>query len=140
MALRFLIDTSVIKRLGRVEVRAVVEPLATAGELARPSICGLEVGYSARNAEEWDRLVDALDALDAFESVETSASHVRRALQVRRLLAHRSQRGRKIPDLLIAAAAEELNVAVLHYDADFDLIASVTGQPCQWVVPAGSVE
>jgi hypothetical protein len=28
---------------------------------------------------------------------------------------------------------------VLHYDADFDLIASVTGQRCQWVVPAGSV-
>jgi hypothetical protein len=47
---------------------------------------------------------------------------------VQRLLAQRSQRGRKIPDLLIAAAAEALAVAVLHYDADFDLIASVTGQ------------
>jgi predicted nucleic acid-binding protein len=137
VALRFLLDTSVIKRLGRAEVRAVVEPLATAGELGRPSICDLEVGYSARNAEEWDRLVGALDA---FEPVETSAAHLRRALQVQRLLADRSQRGRKIPDLLVAAAAEELDLAVLHYDADFDLIASVTGQPCQWVVPAGSVQ
>jgi predicted nucleic acid-binding protein len=63
-----------------------------------------------------------------------------RALQVQRLLAQRSQRGRKIPDLLISAAAEELGVAVLHYDADFDLIASVTGQRCEWVVPAGTVE
>ncbi len=52
----------------------------------------------------------------------------------------RSQRGRKIPDLLVAAAAEELDVAVLHYDADFDLIASVTGQLCQWVVSKGTVE
>jgi hypothetical protein len=26
---------------------------------------------------------------------------------------------------------------VLHYDADFDLIAAVTGQPTEWVVPAG---
>jgi len=52
----------------------------------------------------------------------------------------RSHRGRKIPDLLVAAAAEELDVAVLHYDADFDLIASVTGQLCQWVVSKGTVE
>ena len=48
--------------------------------------------------------------------------------------------GREIPDLLIAGAAEELDVTVLHYDADFDLIASVMGQRCQWVVPAGTVE
>lgn len=136
MALSFLVDTSVLKRLGRSEVRFVVEPLAAGGELGRASICDLEVGYSARNADEWDRLVGALDA---FARVETTAAHLRRALQVQRLLAQRSQRGRKIPDLLIAAAAEQLEVVVLHYDADFDVIASVTGQRCQWVVPAGSV-
>lgn len=137
MALRFLLDTSVVNRLGRSEVRQVVEPLAIAGELARASICDLEVGYSARNAGEWDQLVGALDA---FELVDSTAAHYRRALQVQRLLAQRSQRGRKIPDLLIAAAAEELGIAVLHYDADFDLIASVTGQLCQWVVPSGTVQ
>ncbi len=136
MALSFLLDTSVLKRLGRTEVRTVVEPLAAAGRLGRPGICDLEVGYSARNADEWDRLVGALDA---FNRVETTAAHLRRALQVQRLLAERSQRGRKIPDLLIAAAAEDLDVAVLHYDADFDAIASVTGQRCQWVVAAGSL-
>lgn len=137
MALTFLVDTSVLKRLGRVEVREVVEPLAAAGQLARATICDLEVGYSARTAEEWDRL---LGALDAFDPIDTTASHVRRALRVQRLLAQRSQRGRKIPDLLVAAAAEELDAVMLHYDADFDLIASVTGQPCQWAMPAGSVE
>jgi len=136
MALRYLVDTSVGKRLAQSQVRTVVEPLAAAGELGRPGICDLEVGYSARNAAEWDRLVTALDA---FTAVETTAAHVARALEVQRLLAARSQRGRKIPDLLIAAAAEELGIAVLHYDADFDLIASATGQRCQWVVPAGSV-
>jgi hypothetical protein len=41
---------------------------------------------------------------------------------------------------LIAAAAEESGLAVLHYDADFDLITGVTGQPCEWVVPAGSID
>ena len=133
----FLVDTSVIKRLGRTPVREAVEPLAAAGRLARAAIGDLEVGYSAHNAEEWDRL---MGALDAFGTIETTAGHVRRALQVQRMLAQRSQRGRKIPDLLIAAAAEELDVAVLHYDADFELIASVTGQRSQWVVPAGSVD
>jgi hypothetical protein len=31
-------------------------------------------------------------------------------------------------------------LAVLHYDADFDLIAEATGQRCRWVVPAGTVD
>jgi len=137
VALSFLLDTSALERLTHSEVRTVVEPLAATGQLGRPSICDLEVGYSARNAEEWDRLVGALHA---FDRVDTTAAHLLRALQVQRLLAERSQRGRKIPDLLIAAAAEQLDVAVLHYDADFDAIASVTGQRCRWVVPAGSVE
>lgn len=55
------------------------------------------------------------------------------------MLAARHQRGR-IPDLLIAAAAESRGLVVLHYDADFDRIAAVTGQVCEWVVPAGSVD
>ncbi len=137
MALNFLIDTSVVKRLGQRAVRDAVEPLVANGQIGRARICDLEVGYSARNSEEWDQL---MAALDVFEAVETSSTHVRRAVQVQRLLASRSQRGRKIPDLLVAAAAEELNVTVLHYDADFDQIAQVTGQQCQWVVPAGSID
>lgn len=137
MALTFLVDTSVLKRLGRPDVREVVEPLAAAGRLGRPRICDLEVGYSARTADEWDELQEALGAFDA---VDTTAAHVRRALQVQRMLAQHSQRGRKLPDLLVAAAAEALDLAVLHYDRDFDMIASVTGQRCTWVVPAGSVE
>lgn len=135
MALSHLVDTSVLKRLGQPAVRAVVEPLAVGGRLGRARICDLEVGYSGRDDARWDRLVGALDA---FEAVETTASHLRRALQVQRMLAARSQRGRKIPDLLVAAAAEELDVAILHYDADFDLIAAVTGQRCDWVVAAGT--
>lgn len=137
MALTHLVDTSVLKRLGRPAVRQVVEPLAAAGRLARPRSCDLEVGFSARTEDEWSLLTGALDA---FEAVETTAEHVRRALQVQRLLAARSQRGRKIPDLLVAAAAESLDLDVLHYDSDFDLIASVTGQRCTWVAPPGTAE
>ena len=60
--------------------------------------------------------------------------------QVQRLLAAKHQRGRKVSDLLIAAAAEANGLTVLHYDADFDRISAVTGQRCEWVVPAGSID
>ena len=137
MALTHLVDTSVLTRLRLQPVREIIEPMAAAGELARAGISDLEIGYSARSAKEWDQV---LDALGAFELVETSSDHLRRARQVQRLLASKHQRGRKIPDLLIAAAAEASNLAVLHYDADFDRIAAVTGQPVDWVLAAGSVD
>jgi predicted nucleic acid-binding protein len=40
----------------------------------------------------------------------------------------------------VAAAAETAGLTTVHYDADFELIAEVTGQATQWVVPAGSVD
>lgn len=52
MALTHLVDTSALTRLGNAEVRAAIEDLTTAGSLARPTICDLEIGYSARNAAE----------------------------------------------------------------------------------------
>ena len=97
----------------------------------------LEVGYSARNAAEWERL---LGALDVFALVEVEARHFDRARQVQRLLAEAGLRGRKVPDLLIAAVAEAESLSVLHYDADFDHIASVTGQPAEWVVARGTID
>ena len=133
---RYLLDTSVLKRLHNSQIRELIEPLAQQALVARSTICDLEVGYSARNGPEWEQLAAALQA---FTSVETTAAHVRRALQVQRLLAIRNERGRKIPDLLIAATAEERGMVVLHYDHDFDLISTVTGQPVEWIVPAGTV-
>jgi predicted nucleic acid-binding protein len=137
VALTHLVDTSVLTRLRHDAVRDVVEPLAASGALARAGITDLEVGYAARSAKEWDQ---AMDALDAFELIETSAHHIRRARQVQRLLAAKHQRGRKLPDFLVAAAAEMNDLAVLHYDADFDRISAVTGQPVEWVVRAGSMD
>lgn len=136
MALRYLLDTSVLTRLGATPVRRRVEQLDAAG-LARTSMTDLEVGFSARNAQEWDQL---MTALDAFTSVPVESHHFLRAGQVQRLLADRGLRGRKVPDLLIAAVAEATSAAVLHYDADFDHIATATDQVTEWVVPRGSVD
>ena len=137
MALTHLVDTSVLKRLSTQAIRDVIEPLADSGRLARTTVSDLEVGYSARNSREWD---DLLAALDVFAMIETTAQHFDRAKQVQRLLAARSQRGRKIPDLLIAAVAEAERLTILHYDQDFDMIAEVTGQRCQWVASAGTID
>jgi predicted nucleic acid-binding protein len=56
------------------------------------------------------------------------------------LLAEQGHHWRPIPDLIIAAAAEVHGLRLLHYDKDFDTIASVTDQHTEWVVERGSVE
>ena len=137
MALTHLADTSVLTRLGAVSVREILEPLVEAGNVARAGITDLEVGFSARESTEWDGLIGALSA---FELIESTAAHVARARQVQRLLAAARLRGRKVPDLLIASAAEERGLIVLHHDSDFDVISSVTGQPVEWIVARGSID
>ena len=132
-----LLDTSVLTRLSQPSIREVVEPLAVVGRAARAGITDLEIGFSARNAQEWDKLANSLSELGL---IETTAEHMRRARQTQRLLAEQGLQGRKIPDLLIAAAAELEPLTLLHYDYDFDFIATVTGQKCEWIVPRGSVD
>ncbi len=132
----FLLDTSVLTRLRAPSVLRRIEELDNEG-LARTSITDLEIGFSARNADEWDRLVVALGA---FRQIDVEAHHFDRARQVQRRLAAEGLKGRKAPDLLIAAVAEALSLTVLHYDADFDHIAAVTGQPTQWIVERGTID
>ena len=132
----FLLDTSVLTRLRAPSVVRRIEELDGDG-LARTSMTDLEIGFSARSADEWDRLVEALAA---FRRLDVEAHHFDRARQVQRRLVADGLRGRKVPDLLIAAVAEATSLTVLHYDADFDHIAAVTGQPAQWIVERGSVD
>jgi predicted nucleic acid-binding protein len=137
VALTHVVDTSVLTRLGAVRVREVIEPLVEAGCVARAGVTDLEVGYAARDAKEW---VELLGALSVLELIESTSTHFSRARQVQRMLAKRRLRGRKLPDLLIAAAAEERGLVVLHYDVDFDVISSVTGQAVEWIVARGSID
>ena len=132
----FLLDTSVLTRLRAPSIVQRIEEL-DGDSLARTSMTDLEIGFSARSADEWDRLVAALAA---FRRIDVEAHHFDRARQVQRRLVADGLRGRKVPDLLIAAVAEATSLTVLHYDADFDHIATVTGQPTQWIVERGSVD
>ena len=135
MALTHLVDTSVLSRLSQKVVRARLSELA--GSIGRAAMTDLEVGFSARTRAEWDRLIRALSGFDLIEIVPTDFE---RAGQVQRELARRGLKGRKVPDLLIAAAAERSDLALLHYDRDFDHIAAVTGQPCEWIVRRGTID
>ena len=63
-----------------------------------------------------------------------------RAMEIHRELARRGQhRHFRLPVLIIAATAELAGATVLHYDADYDRIAAVTGQPTEWVADCGSL-
>lgn len=94
-------------------------------------------GTSRFTAEEWDRLVAALGA---FRRIDVEAHHFDCARQVQRQLAADGLKGRKVRDLLIAAVAEATSLTVLHYDAAFDHIAALTGEPTQWIVERGSID
>jgi predicted nucleic acid-binding protein len=134
----FLADKSALtRRETRPEIRAVLEPLLLAGEIATCGIVDLELLYSARDRATYRA---AAEALHGMPRVAVTDGRVQRALEVQGMLAERSQhRAVPLPDLLIAACAEEAGLTVLHYDADFDRIAKLTGQSTQWVVPRGSV-
>jgi predicted nucleic acid-binding protein len=97
----------------------------------------LEVLKSARDARAYAQQVDQLGLLRV---TPMDADVHARAREVQGLLAASGHhRGVPPADLLIAASAELAGVAVVHYDHDYDLIASETGQPTRWVAPAGAV-
>ena len=135
----YLVDKSALtRRATRPEVRETLEPLLLSGQVATCGIVDLELLYSARSPGSYAALADALRGMPRALMEEATFD---RALEVQAELAARSQhRAVPLPDLLIAACAEVAQLTVLHYDADFDRIAAVTGQPAQWVVPRGSVD
>jgi len=134
-----LVDNSVLARMAKAPVAARMDPMIEGGLLATCSVTDLEQLFSARSGTEHREWRDEI-AL-RFTRVPIDQRTLDRAVEVQGLLADRGQhRGANVPDLVVAAAAEQAKLTVLHYDADFDLIATVTGQAPEWVVPRGSVD
>jgi predicted nucleic acid-binding protein len=135
---RYLVDKSVWARLTQPTMQAVVAPYVDRGLIGTCPIIDLEILYSTRNGEEHDHFRGQREAFEYFPMTDEIA---RRAIQVQGELAHRGQhRSVSIPDLIVAATAERFSLVVLHYDADYDRIAEVTGQPAEWVVPRGTAD
>jgi predicted nucleic acid-binding protein len=135
---RYLADTSALARLQHLPVAEVLSPLLEAGLVATCGVIEFELAWATRTAAEFDELRTDRDL--GYEWLATHDEDWRRALEVQAVLWRGGQmRSVGLPDLLVAAVAERERVTVLHYDADYELIAKVTGQAIQWVVQRGSV-
>ena len=133
----YMVDRSALARMQHGQVQARLRPILEAGEAATCSIVDLEVLYSTRNRVEHARTRARREL--AYRRVELTEAIFERAIEVQGLLAERGQHRLRIPDLVIAAAAESARMTILHYDADFDAIGAVTGQSMEWVAPRGSL-
>lgn len=134
----FLADKSALaRRQTKAKVREALDPLLLGGEIATCGIADLEMLYSATSPTTYKALAEALRGIPRVPLDEAA---VARALEVQAKLAQASQhRAVPLPDLLVAACAENAGLTVLHYDADYERIAKLTGQAVQWIVPRGSV-
>jgi predicted nucleic acid-binding protein len=135
---QYLADKSALARL---HLPPVAEVLVLLMERGLVSICGvteLELLFSARNIQERSRMKQQIDAslVQMHEPDDVWAP----AAEIQEALTEKGQhRAASIPDLVVAATARATGLTVLHYDNDFDTIASFTEQPTRWVVPAGTV-
>jgi predicted nucleic acid-binding protein len=129
----WLIDKSALIRLPTSPARDEWYQRIERGLIRVTTLTLLEIGYSARSgADLQDELHRPPLALLPIEYLTPAIEA--RAMTVQALLAERGlRRAPSVPDLLIAANAELTGATVLHADQDFDLIASVTGQPVQKV-------
>ncbi|MBC9717681.1 PIN domain nuclease [Streptomyces sp. TRM66268-LWL] len=134
----YLIDTSALVRILRRPARETWEKPLEEGIIARCPVTELEFLYSAKSAEDRAELVADLDALFGWTPVDDRAFS--RAWDVQRELADQGKhRSAGAVDLVLAATAELQGLTVLHYDRDFETIASVTGQQTQWLMPPGTI-
>lgn len=127
----WLIDKSALVRLAASPDAAEWANRIERGLVRITTITRLEVGYSARSGADL-RAGLRQPPVSAMPVEYLTPAIEDRAVEVLTVLADRGQhRAPSVPDLIIAAAAELAGLTVLHCDKDFDLIASVTGQPAE---------
>lgn len=115
------------------------DPMLESGAIATCDVVEMEYLFSARSSRHLEELLVARTALEKVEITQSCfdrAKELMATLSKKREFGHRSV---KMFDLLIVATAEQTELVVLHYDADFDLIAEVTGQVCEWLSPKGTL-
>lgn len=98
----------------------------------------LEAGFSARSGRDHATLVRELAELPR---VVIDADVEQRALDAQAQLVVTGHHRVPPPDLMIAALADLHGLAVLHYDADYDLILerSSLHYESRWLAPRGSL-
>jgi hypothetical protein len=128
---RSLADSSALIRARRTggELRARVRKALGEGGLTICEPVRIEVMRGARNGSEAMTIATELDTMVSLETDARAWALARRTIVQLAHLPGGRHRGPSLTDVLVAATAERHGVAVLHDDADFELIAQVTGQP-----------
>jgi len=103
-------------------------------------VCDLVIVELVRLAPNSQRAADVAERLAAFASVPMPGSLWQRARGLQQdLAAAGTHRGVRSADLLIAAAALEADVELLHYDRDYEAIGAVSTLRHRWLVERGSL-
>ncbi len=135
----YLIDTSALARDRHPVVHKRITRLIENGVAATCATIDLEVGYSARSIDTMRSVAAARREL--FVNLPITQQIMEQSLATQELLAgHGLHRAAGAMDLITAAVAARYRATIVHYDADFEHIASVTGLEQQWIVPRGSID
>jgi len=134
----YLADTSARARAHHPAVRDEWAAALRSRQIATCSITTLELLYAARNADEVLELEDdeaTLRDIPVSISVQRAAIAALRQLSRKGAGYHRV----KLPDALIAAAAQQAGTGVLHYDHHYDRLAEVLNFDSHWIAAPGSL-
>jgi predicted nucleic acid-binding protein len=132
-------DTSAWARVSHPLVRERWAAALRGRQIATCSIVTLELLYSARDAREL-AVLETEQAL--LRDVPVAVSAQRAAIGALRDLAADGPGRHRVPiaDALIAAAAQEAGIDVLHYDRHYDRLAQALSFSSVWIAPAGTLE
>ncbi len=134
----FIADTSAWTRAQNENVRDDWQGALTEGQIWTTPIVVLELLAGARSGREYDAIEDGTAAL---RTIPVNSALISAAQSGWRDLAYKGAgyHTMTFPDVLIAAAAQDRGVGVLHYDRHFDRLAEVFEFESRWVAPAGSI-
>lgn len=129
----YVADTSAWARREHPAIGAQWQAALTAGQLYITPVVKMELLYSTRSAADfawWEERLDALPEAPLDRTVVASAVAAMRELADLAPLHHRVP----VKDALIAAAAAERGIGVLHCDAHFDRLAEVLNVESRWLL------
>ena len=131
-------DTSARVRTHLPSLREEWEAAVKADRIVTCSIVTMELLFAARDADgvaQVEKLQATLRQAPVTASVQRAAIGAVRDLARQGACAHRIPP----PDILIAAAAQESGMGVLHYDRHYDRLTDVLNFDSVWIAPPGSL-
>lgn len=134
----FIADKSAWTRSEHPSVEAEWSRALAGGQIATCPVVMMELLYSAQDAETFDTLEEGLREL---RDIPITRSVTQAAITAMRELSHARPLYHRVPlvDALVAAAAQDAGVGVLHYDRHYDRLDEVMRFESRWIAPQGSL-